>query len=296
MANDFWKRKIIINPQAGGGRARKLFPLLREKLLKRGLSFHLQFSESGEHVTELVRHALREGYDQIVSCGGDGTAHRVIQPIVGGRAVLALIPLGRGNDLCRDLGIGGDIDAACDLLQHGKVRKIDVIQVDSGPYLMGVGGVGFDSEVNALSDRLRRFLGEKAGYLLPVLLKTLTYRTKQVDLQANGDSRRGPMLLVAFGNTRSCGMGMQITPLSEPDDGLLDVCWIDPVKKLRLLCFFPTVFSGEHLDLEEVHYFQADAVRVESPVPMNLYGDGEFLGRTPFTLRVRPQALRVLVP
>ena len=102
--------------------------------------------------------------------------------------------------------------------------------------------------------------------------------------------------MVAFGNIKSYGKGMQITPLAEPDDGLLDVCWIDPVKTFRLYRFVPTVFDGTHIDMPEVHYYRSTMVKVESLVPLDLYGDGEFLCKTPFTLKILPQAVRVLVP
>ena len=290
------KIKIIVNPNAGGGKGRKLFPLLRQKLLDRKISFHLQFSENAEQVTHLARQAQGEGYNLIVSCGGDGTAHRSLQAMVGSPFTLGLIPLGSGNDFPRNLGIPEDLDFACDLLQKGKVRKIDVVQVDSGRYMGGVGGVGFDSEVNAIANRLTRFLSGKAAYILPVLYKTMVYRPKEISLHLDDGPLKGRVLMVAFGNIKSYGKGMQITPLAEPDDGLLDICWVDPVKKIRLYRFFPTVFIGEHIKMPEVHYYRSTTARVESSVPMDFYGDGEFLCQTPFTLRILPQALRVLVP
>jgi diacylglycerol kinase (ATP) len=290
------KIKIIVNPNAGGGKGRKLFPLLRQKLLDRKISFHLQFSETAEQVTHLARQAQGEGYNLIVSCGGDGTAHRSLQAMVGSPFTLGLIPLGSGNDFPRNLGIPEDLDFACDLLQKGKVRKIDVVQVDSGRYMGGVGGVGFDSEVNAIANRLTRFLSGKAAYILPVLYKTMVYRPKEISLHLDDGPLKGRVLMVAFGNIKSYGKGMQITPLAEPDDGLLDICWVDPVKKIRLYRFFPTVFTGEHIKMPEVHYYRSTTARVESSVPMDFYGDGEFLCQTPFTLRILPQALRVLVP
>jgi len=290
------KIKIIVNPTAGGGKGRKLFPLLRQKLLDRKAAFHLQFSESAEHVTHLARQAQGEGYNFIISCGGDGTNHQILQAMVGSRFILGFIPMGTGNDFPANLGIKEDLDFACDLLLNGKIRKIDVIQVDSGQFMAGVGGVGFDSEVNAMANKISPFLKGKAAYILPVLLKTLTYRPKEISLRLDREALQGPVLMVAFGNIKSYGKGMQITPLAEPDDGLLDICWIDPVKTFRLYRFFPTVFAGEHIDMPEVHYYHSTTARVESSVPMDLYGDGEFLCQTPFTLRVRPQALRVLVP
>jgi YegS/Rv2252/BmrU family lipid kinase len=290
------KIKIIINPQAGGGRGRKLFPQIRQKLLDRKISFHLQFAESAEHALQLSRQAQGEGYNFIVSCGGDGTHHQVIQALVGTRSILGLLPVGTGNDFPAQLGIPEDLDFCCDLLTGGNIRKIDLMQVDSGEYVAGVGGIGFDSEVNAIANRISRFLRGRAAYVLPVMLKMLTYKPKEISLRMDHEVQQGKILMVAFGNIKSYGKGMQITPLAEPDDGLLDICWIDPVKMLRLFRFFPTVFSGSHLDMPEVRYFRSAAVRVESSVPLDFYGDGEFIGKTPFSLRVLPKALRVLVP
>ena len=285
-----------MNPNAGGGKGRKIFPLLRQKLLERRIAFHLQFSESPDHLIHIARQAQGEGYNLIVACGGDGTAHLALQTLVGEKAVLGIIPLGTGNDIPLNLGIDEDLDFACDLLTGGRVQKIDVVQVNEGLYMAGVGGVGFDSEVNAIANKISRYVRGKTAYVFPVLLKTITYKPKQITLRTDQETLKGPVLMVAFGNMKSYGRGMQITPLAEPDDGLVDICWVDPVKTLRLYRFFPTVFSGEHIEMPEVRYYRSKLVRVESEVPMELYGDGEFLCKTPFTLKVIPQALRVLVP
>ncbi len=290
------KIKIIVNPNAGRGKGRKFFPELRQKLLERNLSFHLQFSEDPEHVTHLARQAQGEGYNIIVSCGGDGTAHRALQAMVGTRSALAFIPVGSGNDFPANLSIPDDMDFACDLLTKGKIRKIDVIQVNSGPYIAGVGGVGFDSEVNSLANRLSRYIGGRSKYLLPVLYKTVVYHSKIISVKLDNEKLEGPVLMVAFGNIKSYGRGMKITPLAEPDDGLFDICWIDPVKRLRLLRFFPTVYRGEHIEMPEVYYYRSTTARVESSLPLDFYADGEFICQTPITLRLIPQALRVLVP
>jgi diacylglycerol kinase (ATP) len=290
------KIKIIVNPSAGGGKGRRLFPLLRQKLLERNFSFHLQFSESAEHVTLLAHQAQQEGYNLIVACGGDGTAHRVLQAMVGSHCVLGIIPVGGGNDLPRNLGIAEDLDSALDLLKKGRIRKIDVIQVNSDQYMFGVGGTGFDAEVNFISNRLNGFLTGNMAYVLSVLYKTLTYRPKTVSVRMDNEALQGPVLIVAFGNIKSYGKGMQITPLAEPDDGLLDVCWVDPVKTLRLYRLFPRIFAGKHIDLPEVHYYRTTSAEVKSSAPMDFYADGEFLCQTPFTLRVLHRVLDVLVP
>lgn len=288
--------KVILNPSAGGGRGKKIFPLLRQKLLERHVLFQIEFSENAQHATFLAHQAQSAGFNVIASAGGDGTAHYILQALVGKRPALAFIPLGTGNDFPHNLGIGDDLEIACDILSHGKIRRIDVIQINSGPYIAGVGGIGFDSEVNALANRLSRFLKGKAAYVIPVLLKILTYRPKKITLRLDQEIIRGSILMVAFGNIKSYGKGMHITPLAELDDGYLDVCWIDPVRIFRLYRFFPLVFSGEHIEMPEVRYFRSRTVQIFSDSPLNFYGDGEFICQTPCSMRVLPRALRVLVP
>jgi diacylglycerol kinase (ATP) len=69
------------------------------------------------------------------------------------------------------------------------------------------------------------------------------------------------------------------------------VAGLDPFK---LFCLFPTVYSGKHLGLKEVDYFQAPRVRVETEYPLDVYADGEFVCQTPIEIGVESAALRVV--
>ena len=66
--------------------------------------------------------------------------------------------------------------------------------------------------------------------------------------------------------------------------------------KTRLLRLFPSVFSGRHLDLSEVRYFQADRLRIETEKPSEVYADGEYVCSTPVEVTVERAALKVIVP
>jgi diacylglycerol kinase (ATP) len=103
-------------------------------------------------------------------------------------------------------------------------------------------------------------------------------------------------LLVAFGNAPAYGNGMKMTARAELDDGLLDVCFVRSIPKLKILRLFHTIFSGSHIGLKEVEYFKSGHIRVESDRPMCVYADGEYICDTPIEVRVAPGALRVIVP
>jgi diacylglycerol kinase family enzyme len=161
-------------------------------------------------------------------------------------------------------------------------------------------GAGLDSEVNRRANRLPSWLRGHGGYVLSLAPALASFQPPRVSLElfdGDGLSRIDePAMMVAFANAPSYGHGMQIAPRAQLDDGKLDVCFVRRAPKLRLLRLFPVVFSGGHLDRPEVVYGQCSGLRIESTPALDIFGDGEYIARTPAEVRVRPRALRVIVP
>ena len=88
---------------------------------------------------------------------------------------------------------------------------------------------------------------------------------------------------------------MKIAPQAQLDDGLLDVCVIHQMNKLKLFCLFPTVYLGRHLSVPEVEYFQTERLELETEAPQDVYADGEYVCRTPIEVSVARGVLRVIV-
>lgn len=61
---------------------------------------------------------------------------------------------------------------------------------------------------------------------------------------------RREAFFIAVGNAHRYGGGMKITPRAKPDDGLLNICLVNKMNKLKLLCWMPRIFFGEHLRLK----------------------------------------------
>ena len=81
---------------------------------------------------------------------------------------------------------------------------------------------------------------------------------------------------------------------SVTDDGLLDVCIVGAMSRLRLATLLPTVFLGRHLGIPGVHYFQTATLGLQSATPLDLYADGEFIAQTPARITLLPGALQVI--
>jgi diacylglycerol kinase family enzyme len=80
------------------------------------------------------------------------------------------------------------------------------------------------------------------------------------------------------------------------DDGVLDICVVQKINKLKLLLFFPSVLKGTHTRFSEVKLYRTKKISISSETPLPLLGDGEILGETPVSLEVIPQALNIIAP
>jgi diacylglycerol kinase family enzyme len=102
------------------------------------------------HATDLCREAAQEGYDVVVSFGGDGTVNEVANGLAGAVTPMTCLPGGATNVLCKMLGIPGDIvDATEHLLgmaDDWRPRRIDLGTVNGRGFTYS-GGFGLDASV-----------------------------------------------------------------------------------------------------------------------------------------------------
>src|SRR4051794_11438100 len=148
---------LIVNPHAGGGRAMRLLPGVESALRSMGRSFRVEPTASMEHARELARGA-RDGGEIVAAMGGDGITGAVAGGLRDGGGLLAVLPGGRGNDFARKLGIPHDPVAACELLEHGRERRVDLADAGDVAFL-GILSAGLDSDVNRIANETRLPLG-----------------------------------------------------------------------------------------------------------------------------------------
>jgi len=242
-------------------------------------------------------------FDAALIFGGDGTVHRYLSELCKRRVPMLVVPRGSGNDFAKALGIHDPATALrawrrfCE--RGDNVRSIDlgILTKDQTtiPFCCVV-GAGLDSAANAKANRMPRWLRGSAGYLAAALQVLPSYQPAEFALSADEREIRRCGFLVAVANAHRYGRGMRIAPRAELDDGLLDVCLVGKMNKLKLLLAVPTVFFGAHLRIKQVEYLQARALRLDADRPLEVYADGEFVCRTPVDIALIPRALSVIVP
>lgn len=251
--------------------------------------------------------------DVAVIFGGDGTVHRRLATIVDHKLPLLVVPTGSANDFASSLGIhsrraalrawrafcAGDQNITT--IDVGTITKLssDNRQLTTGNwYFCCSAYLGLDSATNALANHLPRFLRAHGGYILSLLPTLLRFSAQQISVRnAEGNTLHSePAMLTCFANTPRYGHGLRIAPQASMTDGLLDLCFVRRLGKLKLLALFSIVYWGRHTKLPYVSMQREERFVLETERPTPLFADGEYVCETPVEIAVRPRALRVIVP
>jgi YegS/Rv2252/BmrU family lipid kinase len=265
---------VILNPVAGKGNGLHMKPHIEKNLQKLGLEFKLVLTEYPEHATQLAQEALQEGYEVIVAAGGDGTVNEVINGIMtAGEArkdstVLAVLPVGRGNDFAFSMNIPTDLDESCALLANDPRMKIDIGRVTSerfpdGLYFGNGVGMGFDAMVGFVAAKMP--ISGMLSYLIAAVKTMFIYfNAPQVELVLDGQSRVFNALMISIMNGRRMGGSFMMTPHSLPDDGKYDLCLVAEVKRSQMPGLMALVMKGTQETHPAVTTAQAQKIELRA--------------------------------
>ena len=272
--------------------------VLREALAvirRGGISADVQESRDAQHLLALARLAATEKPDAVVSLGGDGTQHYVLNGITGSAIPMGIIPCGSGNDLAKGLGIPIQTRAAAQVLCAGNTRRVDLGRVGNTVFSC-IAGAGFDSVVTRYNNERVRWLKGSLAYAWSILRSLENYRPEPLEIVSDVQRFSGEVIFAVVGNNVSYGGGIHLTPRAQLDDGLLDVCIVPYIGKWELLRWVPSAYRGRHLRHPRIIYFQARQVSLHSTSRLELFGDGEFMQELPATIEIVPRVLPVIVP
>lgn len=300
---------VLVNPRAGGGRARRIWRRLRTEIPRLGGldADRVLREETPEAAERALVEVLETGVDRVVVIGGDGTfslaADVVAVAGAGERVTLGLIPAGTGSDLARTLALPADPLECARRALDGAPRPIDALELafDDGRrrfavnvLSLGVSG-GVVDRVNALERRT------KSAYLTEAIQALLGYSPVPCRVTVEGGEEGdgepwhdGPLLLLAVANGTCFGSGMRIAPRARVDDGLADLVLAPRVPGWQLPFLLPRLYLGTHLSSRLVRYRRAASVRIEPAEGFSSFDlDGDPWEPGAVTVRVRSGALRV---
>jgi len=296
MSEESSKKHIlfIINPISGIGNHHGVEHLITERLDSARFNSSIIYTNSQGHASEISREAAADGVEIIVAVGGDGTVNETAAGLIGTESALAIIPAGSGNGLARHLKIPMNKKRAIDVINHGKVQKIDTATINDQLFV-NLAGVGFDASV------AKKFASAgKRGFSTYFRITTNSYKNyepKQYTLVIDGKVIKRRALLISFANSNQFGNNTSIDPTASIDDGFIDVCIVGKMPYWKALLLAPLLFLKKFDQTKYIEIIRAKEVvlKRKKGKSIHLDGDPKTMGKE-LTMRINPLSLNVIVP
>ena len=114
---------LIVNPSSGNKIFKNSWNEIKYLLNLKKIQYSFAFSQYTKHEVELVREVIKKGYKIIISVGGDGTLHHVINGVMTqtyiktNKVKIGIIPLGTGNDWIKTYNIPNSIEKSITIIK-----------------------------------------------------------------------------------------------------------------------------------------------------------------------------------
>ena len=306
---------IITNPASNRGRGLRAAHVAAAQLRARGVEPEIRETTASGDAERIAAEAIADrdaSLRCIVACGGDGTIQEIANALAKAKTEspppLGVIPGGRCNDFAHALDIPKEAMRAANVLIDGIAKPFDLGRVTGGAslltgraglqdgrYFCTVATIGIDSEVSSYVDTMSGPLKGTVAYLYAALCVLRRYEAKPVTITGDFGEIKQPVLLASSCNTRLYGGSIPIAPDADPTDGLLDLCVIDGVSKLRALTLIPAVLAARHPLRKGVRIIQTKRFTIDAGNSLEIWADGERIAQTPATIEAVPAALHVIV-
>lgn len=308
------KTLVVVNPMSARGRTGRdwanLAPIYERAL---GDDVTCYLTTGPNEAPEVVRKALSEGTQRVVSVGGDGTNHEVVNGFFDPQsrapirqdAIFAFTAMGTGGDLARTFVPASDLEAQLDRIAQSSADGIDLIgcsydSLDGGGWetSVNIASIGQGGDVCArVDDSPAKALGGGAPFLLASFESLVATRPWRVRLTIDDQPPREQAARnVIVANCRFHGGGMEVAPQAVPNDGILDLVIIGNLSRVAMLRMSRDIYRGRLQSHTGVTHEPIRKLKLEllpNERTMLLEMDGEARGYATVTFEVMPLALRV---
>jgi diacylglycerol kinase (ATP) len=239
--------------------------------------------------------------DRVIAAGGDGTIRMVADRLAQSGIPMAVVPLGTGNLLARNLDIPLSEAEALEVAFGDHTRNIDLIKVtvdgEPGEHFAVIGGLGVDAMImDETNPELKDAIGAGAYFIAAAKALGRTPINMRITLDDHRPHRRNAMIC-AIGNVGKLAGNLTLIPGALPDDGRLDVYVASPHRLSHWLRVLLRLITRRPRADDRVDQWQATKVEVSLDHPDPYQLDGDVVGDCrSLRAEVCPRAQTICVP
>ena len=291
---------LIVNPNAGNKNFKKSWNKIKYLLKLKNIQYSFAITQYTKHETILIKEVIKKGYRNIISVGGDGTLHHVINGIMTQRYIktseikLGIIPLGTGNDWIKTYNIPNSIEKSIDIIKKNSTifQDIGCITLQNGKkeYFNNLGGIGYDGYVVKNLNYLKK-IGSLA-FLLSGLYSLFSYKKTKYSISIKNKTIQEKCLMIIFGICKYSGGGLRITENPNPTDGLLDITIVKDISFFDVLINLPKLYNGTIVHHKKVDNYKVKDVKIINNYNSIIEADGEIIGNDSLNVSIHDKAVQ----
>lgn len=286
---------IIVNPAAG--KPEPILNTLNGVFRAAGIGWDVSITQESGDAHRYALEAAQSGAHVVAAYGGDGTVMEAAMALRETQTPLAILPGGTANLMAVEMGIPRDLAKAAEIAcsETSQVRQVDMGRLGADKYFILRVGIGFAARKVAYADRQLKDRFGILAYSIAALKALKDTNKAHYRLVLDGEQVEVEGLTCLVDNAGNVGVS-GISPVRgiSVSDGLLDVIIARSTAFIKLITEGSTL-SDHKPDADLFYHWQAREVTIETTPAQPVQVDGEMAGETPVTVRVVPNAVRVLV-
>lgn len=294
--NNMERKKIvfIVNPKSGTlGKTNWI--AISTKMLAQEFDLEFQYTTHRGHACELAQKAAANKVAIVAAVGGDGTVNEIASALIHTDTALAILPLGSGNGLARDLGISTLLPfSAVEAIKKGKTIQIDYGTANGVPFFCTC-GVGFDAHISRIfaTNKKRGFW----NYVILAIREYFRYKPVECTLEYDGKTEKKKAFIVNCANIQQLGNNAYIAPKANYTDGLLNVTILKPFGLIGAVRLGTFLFLRQIDKIKYAETFECERLVLNIPTDTPFHYDGE-AAQVPNRIEIEAVnlGLKVIVP
>lgn len=290
--------EVILNAASGTDGHNDTASQLKSYFSTHGIEIRIHEARSGEELSNFARKAASSEAEIVVAGGGDGTIGSVAAHIVDSGKMLGVLPLGTLNHFAKDLQIPPDLDAAVNLIANRRALNIDVGEVNGRVFINNSSLGLYPDVVRGRELRQRLGFGKWHSLMRSAFSVFRRYPLLGVRLIADGKDLAARVPFVFIGNNEYQIESFDIGGRKRLNQGNLSVYMARRSGRLALLRIaIRAVVGGLSQEKDFLSANTCEMLVKTHRRRIRVAIDGEVLMmETPLRYRIRPGALRVIVP
>ena len=258
-----------------------------------GLEVEIIPTRNARQLRQLLKERAVGKVDRVAVAGGDGTIHAAVQVLAGTNVALGILPQGTANNFATALRLPLDMPSAFRVIAAGEQQRVSLGEA-AGEYFTEAAGVGLFADALALYGGGRRTKSLLRS-LFTAMHLWLTNKPRRLTLEVDGERHIEDVVMVTVANTFRIGFGVPIAPTARATDNHLDIVILGPLTRAELLVYFRAIRAQSHLQLPKVELLTGREIVIRSRHTLHVHVDDHVRHATPVTIRIVPDALKVLV-